>query len=183
MTLQFKEVKKEEFFEIYHQYMVVDFPENELKTLETILKAYDQGKYACFIMVEGMETKAYACFSWYSEEIKILDYFAVTSDLRGSGYGSKMVTWIKNNPIIKELVIESEDPDFALTEEEKVIRNRRLSFYEKNDFVRRKTNMKLGGVEFAIMTLSTSKLPEESLIKEISQIYHQITPDLLIESY
>ncbi|MGX7023542.1 GNAT family N-acetyltransferase [Vagococcus hydrophili] len=183
MTILFKQIKKEDFADIYNQFMIHDFPENELKTLETILTAYDQEKYACFIMEEASEIKAYACFSWYSEEIKILDYFAVTSHLRGSGYGSKMLAWIKNNDMISELLIESEDPDFADSQKELIIRQRRIAFYEKNGFVRRKTNMKLSDVEFALFTFEASVLSEESLIKEISQIYHHITPNLSIESY
>lgn len=183
MARIFKNVKKEDFTKIYNQFMVEDFPENELKELKTIISAYEQNKYACFIMEEKSEIKAYACFSWYSEDIKILDYFAVTSHLRGAGYGGEMLTWIKNNHMINELLVESEDPSFADSYEETTIRERRISFYEKNGLIRRKTNMKLGGVEFAILTFENSQLAEETLIKEISRIYHHITPDLSIESY
>lgn len=177
-----KKLHLNEIEELYESFLLKDFPADELKTLKTITNAYQAGRYACYVMEEADNITAYACFAWYHEEVKILDYFAVSKEIRQKGYGSKMLTWIKDNPDINELIVESEDPEYGDSPEETRIREKRLDFYKKNGFIKRKTKVSLGGVAFNLMTL-TDKLSEKDLLKELTQIYQFSSPNLKINPY
>ena len=179
----FRNLSESDFESIYYQHMVNDFPENELKEIEMIKRAFKKGKYACVVMEEDSEIRAYACFSWVHPEVQILDYLAVVSDIRGKGYGSQLLHWLKENPEVKEIILESEDPNFSKDEIEKEIRTRRLSFYQKNGMKKRETSVVLGDVEFNIFTFDDSNLSEKELLKEMLMIYQQTSPNLQVIPY
>ncbi len=181
--MTFREVSELEFELIYEQFMVHDFPKNELKELALIKETYKKEKYTCFVMEEKKEIRAYACFTWSKESVQILDYLAVVGSVRGKGYGGQLLTWVKENEKIKEIIIESEDPDFAADDIEKEIRYKRLSFYEKNGMRKRDLCIKLAGVEYNIFTFDTSLLSNEELLEEMLTIYREISSDLQAESY
>ena len=73
--------------EIYRKRMKNDFPGNELKSLAMIEKVFREGRYLCYGVREGADILAYAFFV-LTEDLYLLDYFAVKKDLRGSGIGS-----------------------------------------------------------------------------------------------
>lgn len=181
--MTFRDLSETEFESIYYQYMVNDFPENELKDIETIQKSFQRGTYACVVMEEDNEIRAYACFSWVHPDVQILDYLAVVSDIRGKGYGSQLLHWLKENPEVKEIILESEDPNFSKDESEEEIRIRRLSFYQKNGMKKRETSVVLGDVEFNIFTFDDSTLSEKELLKEMLMIYQQTSPNLQVIPY
>ena len=177
-----RELKLEELERLYYHYMKEDFPASELKSFKTIADSYKASKYTCFVMEDKEDLVAYACFVWLNPEVKILDYFAVNKKIRQRGYGSKMLTWMKENPNIKELIVESEDPEYSDSASEARIRNKRLNFYEKNGFKKRELKVSLGGVAFNLFTLRDT-LSEENLLKEITDIYHFTSRELKVNPY
>ncbi|MDE5451033.1 N-acetyltransferase, partial [Elizabethkingia meningoseptica] len=73
-----KEIDYNRFSRIYEEYLVADFPEDEVKPLWVIKKAYKAERYTAYVMEDGDEVKAYASFLWNNREILLLDYFAVS---------------------------------------------------------------------------------------------------------
>lgn len=179
----FRKVTVQEFEKIYKTWMVHDFPENELKKLDHIKELFNKEKYECIVMEEDGAIKVYACFAWKQNAVKILDYLAVVSHTRGKGYGSRLLTWLRANKDSTEIIVESEDPTFSIDEDEKNIRNRRISFYEKNGMMKRKFSIKLAEVEFNILTFDDSSFEDNSLLIEMLSIYSEISPALEVSPY
>lgn len=179
----FRKVEIIEFEFIYNSWMINDFPENELKKLDHIKEIFKQGKYECIVMEEDGQIKAYACFLWLKPTVKILDYLAVVSDTRGKGYGSQLLNWLKEGKGKSEIIVESEDPNFTVDDKEKIIRERRISFYEKNGLMKRKFSLKLSEVEFNILTFEDSQLDKKMLLNEMLAIYSEFSPILKVTPY
>lgn len=130
-----KKLAGEELAKLYQTYMQQDFPPNELKPLSHILRSMEEGfGFALGIYEEG-ELAGYAVLILCEEtSCALLDYFAILHDRRGKGMGhlafSLCETYFKENlPGIEALYIESERVSAAEDEKQRLIRERRISFY------------------------------------------------------
>lgn len=102
---------------------------------------YDDGKFAGIIYyVEGDDTI-------------YLTYLAVNKDLRGHGYGTKILTMLEDRFPDKAIVIDIEP--VVPTAKNYRQRVQRLKFYERNGFHR--TNQKLKDPEGVTETMTTGK--------------------------
>lgn len=128
--LSITEMKK-----IYEMQMKQDFPENELKPFSSIQRMWEKGVYQGYGLQEEGEWKAYWFLLHMGEErLYLLDYLAVIRGNRGKSYGSKVLEAMRET-ICQDgniIFIEVEDPDRVEKPEQIAIRNRRLSFYQRN---------------------------------------------------
>jgi GNAT superfamily N-acetyltransferase len=162
----------------YHTYLIQDFHASEVKPFETIEKLVRQGKYICFGFFKDSEPLGYAFFTKSNDnQALLIDYFAVIKSHRSKGLGSKFLTEIKNTLYSKyaTIIIEVEDPKFALDENNKSIRIRRIQFYLNNGF---KTVNVLSSIltdEYLIMTFDLDKrLQDEIIFDELQEIYYTL---------
>ena len=147
---------------IYNQYMIYDFPDNELKPLDMLIKNPDEYCY-------GYEDKGY-CHLMIKNKVCILDYLAVFPSYRNKGYGAIILKEIRE--LLKDhvIIIESETPYDDLSK-------RRISFYTRNGFILNSIDVYLYYVHYNIL----SNVPVDA--DKILEIYKTFYPDHLIEHH
>ncbi len=178
----FATLSKKEISKIYSNYMIKDFPKNELKPLDYMFKLENDGKYTnkCLFSKEN-ELLAYAFFGYPKENnlCPLLDFFAVNNSYRNQGIGSHFINMLKseNLPFKNGILAEIEDPQYAKTKEEKEIRTKRAEFYKRNGFITTNIKSTCFGVDFLIIYLpKENNLPEEELFQNLINVYKALFP-------
>ena len=149
--------------QIYTQYMAQDFPPDELKPFAMIEAASARGEYECLGCFAGASLCGYAYLLRQGQDY-LLDYFAVRADLRGSGYGSRILCMLQAQYAdAAAFLIESENPDYAADAEARSARQRRLRFYLHAGCTDTGVTARVFGVEYRILELplSGSHTPDE----------------------
>ncbi len=181
-----KQISLKDFIPIYKNYITKDFPLNERRPLNTIKKLYKKDFYTCFVMYsEKEELLAYACFiSIPDMNSTLLDYFAVTKNLRGTGIGSRFLEELKNNLNIGGIIIESEMPEKASNNEEMKTRKKRIQFYERNGSIISNVGWKLFGVDYNLLWLPIkSSLKDIDILSDIQNIYSHTMPKYMFNKF
>ena len=90
--MELKELSSEQLTEIYDQYMVIDFPQDELKPLERILYMLRTGLSCAYGIYKGRELRGYATFIVPDGlQYGLLDYLAVIREYRGTGVCTRLL--------------------------------------------------------------------------------------------
>lgn len=159
---------------LYRERMVEDFPASELKSISMIQQLEDKGWYTClgFFREDDPETLCgYALLLQTGPGAVLLDYFAVTSTMRGGGIGGKLIhqlcQWAQERAPL--FLAEVEDPQFALDEQDLSIRNRRIGFYQRNGLF-------LTGVQSQVLQdhyciIAAGKVEQKTVYREMSKLY------------
>ena len=172
-----------EIRELYRKRMKNDFPGNELKSLAMIEKVFREGRYQCYGVREGADILAYAFFV-LTEDLYMLDYFAVKKDLRGSGIGSGFLKEL-NSYCLREaacVLVEVDDPFFAGNDKEKKICERRLAFYLVNGLLDTGARARTFGADFLILEFPRGKPHSQAEAGEFySRIYRSLLPERIYE--
>lgn len=178
MSLKLRELSVLEFKAIHDQYLVEDFPLLERKPFYFLKKMYEKGKYTCYVLEDEESMKGYASFVWTNDDVVLLDYFAINSSERGTGIGSKMINMLVEELKDELIIFECESPDTAKDLDERTIRERRISFYEKNGANLSTIQTKMLGVRYKIMYLSKKKR-NKNIEDEINLIYDNMFPKFI----
>ena len=172
-----------EIREIYRKRMTDDFPENELKSLSVIEKVFREGRYQCYGARDGAGILAYAFFI-LTEDLCMLDYFAVRKDLRGSGIGSGFLKALSCRCFRGAACVlaEVDDPAFAGNDEEKAVRERRLAFYLRNGLLDTGARARTFGADFLILEFPKGKPHSRAEAGGFySRIYRSLLPERIYE--
>lgn len=176
-SLQLKEIKA-----VYKEHMHEDFPPDELKPFMLIRKLWNNGCYKCygFYEKENDKLQAYAfTMADDSTNMLLLDYFAVCGDVRGKGYGSLALMLLKE--ACREwdgMIFEVEDDDSTDIEKEKLIRRRRISFYERNGVKMTDKKSAAFGVDYKLMIMPLgNEAAQECLLENLASIYRKMLPE------
>ena len=98
----------------------------------------------------------------------LISYFAVLSDYRGTGVGSRFLLALADKYAqSRGLVVEVEKPETAQTEEEKAIRLRRIRFYERAGYLR------VPAIEYAIWGI-----PMHVMIRPVQDAFEAMADEL-----
>jgi GNAT superfamily N-acetyltransferase len=157
-----------------------DFPVEELKSWRRISDLLDYGVYFAYGYYEGEVLKAYGFFV-HTGTYALLDYFAVKEEMRGTGVGSACLLAFAEE--LKEqgyalFLVESEDPKFGKTKEDKETRKRRIRFYEKNGLLMSKTRATLFGVNYRILYRPlTGECSEKEADDALIKVYWSMFPE------
>ncbi|MGO3733102.1 MAG: GNAT family N-acetyltransferase [Vagococcus sp.] len=176
--ITFKESSLEELKDIYDTHMVLDFPKNELRSFKQIATLFEKKRYACFLYKEDNQLIGYALFVWKKESVVLLDYFAVISQMRGMGYGSKMMEATSEMSEGRLLLLECESPSKALNHVDKCVQEKRIAFYERNGCKHTGVEVEIADVHYVLMTQENSELDEKELRASLAEIYLSIHPPL-----
>ena len=176
--MELKEIKAETVTEIYQQYMTTDFPQNELKPLERILYTMEIGLCCAYGIYEQNNLRGYAIFI-VPDGLRygLLDYLAVLNAYRGTGVGHAFFELIGETlsakyPLLKGFFIESESIEYAVDEQERDIRERRIAFYIKNGCSLTAMGSKLFGVTYSILTYNFDKKDDTpALLEDLNNVY------------
>lgn len=183
MTL--KVLDKEEIKQIYETEMKNDFPAAELKPLSAIYKMLDAGHYEGKGLYEDNELLAYVFFSYaVPKDVALIDYLAVCSQYRAKGIGSKLISSIrKEMSEWKGIVLEVENPEFAVNEEEYKVQCRRIDFYHKNKIELSHVKATVFGVPFRIMYFTDFLLKESNVREGLESIYRIMFPKKIYDRF
>lgn len=171
---------------VYKILMKKDFPKNELKPLSIIKKEISRNEYICYGIYDNSVLCGYAFFvvriNDNGTKNYLLDYFAVTEAERNKGIGSVFLELLINQLSDADIIIcEAENPAYAVNDEDRNMRQRRVNFYLRNGFTNTGVSAQLFGVEY--MILEVNKNSEHSL-EEIKHFYNdaysKIIPDFIL---
>lgn len=157
MSYEIKKLAKDKLTEIYQTHMKQDFPASELKPLSHILRSMEAGFGFSLGIYEEEELAGYAVFILCEEtRCALLDYFAILKDRRGGGLGHAAFPlfeayFSKEKPEIEALYIESERVSAAEDEGQRLIRERRISFYRSCGCEMTPFRSVLFGVDYSVL--------------------------------
>ncbi|MBO5208438.1 MAG: hypothetical protein J6B68_03740 [Lachnospiraceae bacterium] len=183
-----------------------DFPQNELKSFSMIEDLWNKGFYRGYGFYENVGESAetgsaevrsaeatagkdilrgYA-FTMADPDAHILlvDYFAVCEEARGKGYGGKALALLKESCTEWDgIIFEVEDDESAESEEERLLRQRRISFYEKNGVEMTKDRSYAFGVDYKLMVLPvTDEKAGEGVGEKLSSIYQKMLSEQIFQT-
>lgn len=188
-TENIKFLTTEEICSVYKHSIMTDFPADEQRPLESILELLGEGNYFAlgYFTEDSDEPLAYAMFAGEKgSPIFLLDYYAVSPKTRGQGVGGKFLSRFADflpQKGISHILLEVESLEHASDEDERLIRSRRISFYEKNGCKMTGIKSWLLGVDYSVMLLSFGSvaLTDDEVRDNLRAIYKLIlTP--LVES-
>ena len=162
---------------LYGHQMRRDFPESELKPLESILRMKRAGEYDVLGAHDGGTMVAYALVYRPGQgRVLLLDYLAVEPSCRGRGTGAALLDALRAYyaDIAEVLLIECERPKAA--SDEKQARGR-IRFYERCGARLTSARVWLFEVEYSIMALPCARaaFPEgRDWAGEILSLYRQM---------
>lgn len=160
---------------VYQQYLIFDFPDDEQKPLDVMLTAYDEGHYLCYGLVENAILIGYAFFVQNGQDY-LLDYFAVAAQRRGAGLGSVFLKLLRDEfRNASSVIAEVENPKNYSDQD---LRHKRLGFYLRNGFVNTHVLAWSFGVDFLLIELALGKLHEAEEIRSLyCKLYRTTLPD------
>ena len=172
-------IRLKEFKEKLHRIYLRDFPESERMPYYMIKKYYKNKKIKILALKdEKRNIVAYSMIAEHNGYILLL-YLAVLKDKRENGYGSLLLNMLKEKLKNKNMIIieiESLDSSLKLNEEEKIIRQKRRSFYIKNEYL--STNIDVLLYDCKMEILYTNLLDETKdsnyIINEYLNIYYNL---------
>lgn len=177
--MNLKQLSIEDIEEVYYKYAEKDFPPEELKPLDMIEKLIKKKIYICYGLYEKEQLLAYA-FLVTGKSYLLIDYYAVCSEHRDKGIGSRFLNILKDQfKNYDGIIVEVEKIEDAPDEDEKIIRKRRIDFYKRNEMEMTKISICLFNVNYSIMCLCSSKVEDLDIYKGLESIYQEIIPEKL----
>lgn len=156
MSYRVEKLTPSQIKKIYTGPAVRHFPADERKPVEAIEKLLEDGMYMGLGMFDenaGTDDKlmAYALFTKGGEEFVLLDYYAVLEEYRSGGVGSIFIKEMDSHfDGVRGMLLETEELESAANDEEFNIRQRRNSFYRRNDVVMSDVKSEAAGVRYNI---------------------------------
>ena len=153
----------EELCSIHENCIQRDFPKNEVRPLSMVKRLAKKGLYIAYGAYNNNKLIAYATFfNLPNNPVVLLDYLAVQPQHRGTGIGSSFLREFKG--IVKAefkhaqiIAIECENPEFSTTKQEKLIREKRISFYKQNGASLTNSKLYAFGVNYNLLALQLEK--------------------------
>lgn len=174
--LQLVTLQEEEIQRLYQGPLHRDFPEEERRPLERILRFYREGLYRCYALCDGGGWVGYAFFAQREPgQCALLDYYAMRPGLRGKGYGSKFF------PLLARaypggILAEVESVGATRDATERAHRQRRMDFYLRNGMEPAGFSCRLFGVTYDILWLPGAGGRREDLRGQFDGLYRRLLP-------
>ena len=173
---------KEQIKKVYNERMLLDFPKDELKPVDTILEATDRGIYECFGILDEDKLVGYTFLEKFGNDY-IVDYLAMLPAIRNKGVGSMAIGLISDYVNgAGSVFLEVEDPEFAKNDEDRSLQTRRIGFYKRNGFCDTGLRVTCFEVPFIILEMGEKRSRSMDEIWELyKEMYRQILPAGLYE--
>lgn len=165
-----KELNYTQLKDIYKQYMVNDFPENELKSYSMIRKCIKNKECIAIGYYDNDELKGYATVL-IAERVLLLDYYAILLPFRKMGYGSifleEISAYFKDYDV---LLIEAEADDNPVA-------RKRIDFYHHCGCRDSGVKGRLYFVDYVLLYKELSRTYSLQEIEDaIHRTYHLVYP-------
>lgn len=177
-----KKVELEKAIEIFKNKVMNDFLEDELPPLFVFERCIKEGTFECYIFEYNSKECGYIVIR-KKEDLVFLLVLAIDESMRGKGLGKIMmeefIDSIKNEKII---LLEVENPDIVTVENEKVIRNKRISFYERLGFkITENLKYVLVGIDYKILYYvldnNDKQLNAKDIMNYMERVYEGVLRD------
>ncbi len=167
---------------IYRERLIYDFPRDEQKPLNVILKAMEKGLYLCLGLRDENDIAGYV-FLVKKDKDYLIDYLAVNPERRNAGIGGKLLLLLMEYfADADNVLLEVEDPDKCDDIEEKVLQARRRAFYLRNNCRDTGIRVLCFQVPFQILVLGENKTKDLNYLKELYlSFYRMILPKEVFE--
>jgi len=177
-----KEINSNNFCNLYSQHIVNDFSDDQRPPYDIIKKNIETGYSEGFIYVLDNKEMAYA-INTISDNKVVISVFAVFNSFRNSGIGTSFLVELLDYYSDKKIIIvEVDKPEQAKTTEEKVVCEKRISFYERAGFIIHKDiEYSIFGIDFYLMTYSKDKLEKKDVIESMKAVYKQTLNNIIIK--
>lgn len=161
-----KKISYDEAAKIYNTYLVNHFPANEVKPLKNIEAMWQTGGYEAYGWYEGDFLTGYAFMCKNpAEKYVLLDYLAVLEEYRNGGYGSRILSALKNTSTDSDaLIIETEDIDKSVNSEEYAERERRDRFYTRNGIIKSGISATVYSADYRVWYMPLNNTPDETTL-------------------
>lgn len=174
-------LSKDQVAEIYQTHLCRDFPPDERKTLNIILKAMDAGNYECYALTED-ELLGYAFFVKLEQDY-LLDYLAIVRGKRDLGLGSVFLEKLSHQmKDADSMLVEVEEPASGKDEAERSLRSRRKAFYLRNGFADTGVNAEAFGVNFRLLEPSAKPRSQAEIKALYLRHYAAVLPPKVFET-
>ncbi|NCB93954.1 MAG: GNAT family N-acetyltransferase [Clostridia bacterium] len=175
---------KKELTQIYEQYVVRHFPQNEVKPLKSIYRMWEIDSY-CGLGMYAQETNELVGYAFFVQvagsDMVLLDYFAILEQHRSHGAGAAFLNEMsKYMNGFKGILLETEDILYAENDAEVQERSRRNDFYRRMGTKETGIHTKVYAVPYAVWYYSFSQnkeVDQKECVKNIEVIYHTMIPD------
>ncbi len=174
----------EQTADIYTEWIDRHFPQDEIKPFASIRRMWEAGCYQALGLYRQNAdgTRAFAGYAFFvlkkGGDLLLLDYLAIVEEYRGSGAGSSFLKEMKRQfSDYKGILIETEDIDYACSDEQRMVRRKRDAFYARNGALKTGIRGCVYGVHYAIWMLPAAEpVPEVSVKENLEDIYRIIIP-------
>lgn len=189
--LRAKQLTLAETQKIYDNYLKADFPPEEVKPFSAIRRMWEQKNYHAYGFYEQTDERDTLCAYAFlmadnGKRMLLLDYFAVRSQMRGSGYGSLALALLRQECADwNGILVEVEDDELPGLKEEKVTtRRRRISFYTNAGCQMTTARSWLWGVDYRIMVLPVMEQHCcEHAAERIQSVYRCMYEEKVLEQH
>lgn len=171
--MKLQRLNENQITKLYQEHMVVDFPKDELKPLNMILKSVQEGFYNCFGLFENEQIVGYT-FMVKQENSYLVDYIAIFPENRNKGVGANLLTLIDDYLGDADRIIgEVEDPAYTDDEEQKTLQTRRLGFYLRNNCYDTGLRVECFGVKFIILEAGNKKCRDKDEVWDLYSLFYK----------
>lgn len=171
--MKLQRLNENQITKLYQEHMVVDFPKDELKPLNMILKSVQEGFYDCFGLFENEQIVGYT-FMVKQENSYLVDYIAIFPEHRNKGVGANLLTLIDDYLGDADRIIgEVEDPAYTDDEEQKTLQTRRLGFYLRNNCYDTGLRVECFGVKFIILEAGNKKCRDKDEVWDLYSLFYK----------
>ncbi len=177
-TLYLRPLTEREAGDVYEQYLLKDFPPDEVKPWRRIQALLKKNRYLCIGLFAQEALRGYAFFASIPSDggltDYLLDYFAVLSSYRAQGLGGAFLALLGQYIPQAGLIIgEAEDPDDKRFPEEKETRLRRLRFYQRNGVLDTGITAQVLGVEFRLLFFGGQRKPDPEAVRALYSAFYR----------
>ncbi|NLL76967.1 MAG: N-acetyltransferase [Clostridiales bacterium] len=175
-----KKLTEQGIISIYTAHSIRHFPANERKPVSAIRRMVQEGIYIGYGLYEKKEAESLLCYAFFTMLPNcgniLLDYYAVMEQYRSRGIGSYFLQQLKKE--IKDyegILIETENPDYSKDDNEKLVRSKRITFYEGNGAFFTGILAEVFGVHYKVFFLPVLKTPtQKKLLADFDAIYRHM---------
>lgn len=176
--MRLKLLDSKEISKLYQEHMIIDFPKDELKPLNMILKAVEDGFYDSFGLFDENTMVGYT-FMVKLDNNYLIDYIAIFPEFRNKGIGANLLTIIDEQlETANRIFGEVEDPEYTKDEAQKSLQTRRLNFYLRNSCKDTGLRVNCFGVKYIILEAGKTHFKDKD---EVWNLYERFYKSFLPE--
>lgn len=158
---------------IYKEHMVIDFPKEELKPLDMILKLIEENRYEAMGLYDGDLLTGYV-FIVRIDNSYLLDYIAIFPEYRNDGKGSNLLSLLAEHlDDADSIIVEVENPKYTDDGALADLQTRRIGFYKRNGC--RDTGLRVScfGAKFIILEMGANSIESVDKTWELYEAFYR----------